>query len=126
MGRKVFISVLGTGNYKKCRYQSSDESVCIQTKFAQKAALMYVNAQEWTENDRVFILLTKNARNKNWTGLSRCLRSLRLPCPIQAVSIVDGKEIFIKYLHPTNASAPIVVSPSLILTSVMLFPLNAC
>ncbi len=92
MGRRVFISVLGTGNYQKCTYQSSDKSVSVQTCYAQEAALLYADALNWAPEDQVFILLTEDARQRNWNKLSQCLSSLGLPCSVKDIPIVDGKD----------------------------------
>ena len=92
MGRRVFISVLGTGNYQECIYQSSDKAVSVQTCFAQEAALRYVDAPNWDPADQVFILLTEDARQRNWDKLSQCLGSLGLHCPVKDIPIVDGKD----------------------------------
>ena len=92
MSKRVFISVLGTGNYQECTYQSSDKSVSVQTCFAQEAALLYADAPNWAPEDQVFILLTEDARQRNWNKLSQCLSTLGLPCSIKDVPIVDGKD----------------------------------
>src|SRR5574344_148109 len=86
MSRKVFISVLGTGNYKECIY--CDDKVSFKssgTRFIQKATLEYINAKQWSRNDTAIILLTKEARQKNWEdtdgkeGLFSELQRLNLP-----------------------------------------------
>lgn len=92
MGRRVFISVLGTGNYQECIYQSSDKTVSVLTCFAQEAALLYADAPNWDSADQVFILLTEDARQRNWNKLFHCLSSLGLPCSIKGIPIVDGKD----------------------------------
>lgn len=92
MGRRVFISVLGTGNYQECIYQSSDKTVSVQTCFAQEAALLYADAPNWDPADQIFILLTEDARQKNWERLSLCIGSLGLPCSTKDIRIVDGKD----------------------------------
>jgi len=104
--RKVFISVLGTGNYGRCRY-SSDEYISPECNYVQEATLDCIVAKEWTESDAVYILVTDNAYNMNWLdnghtdkdshqpirseGLESRLNSMQLPCNIKAVSIKDGK-----------------------------------
>lgn len=50
MGRKVFISVLGTGFYGACKYVK-DGFVSTETRFIQQATLEYVKAHEWGATD---------------------------------------------------------------------------
>lgn len=114
MARKVFISVLGTGFYEPCKYVIG--SFCsTETRFVQQATLEYLNVRNnWTTKnnddevvDRVIILLTDGAMNSNWSqtkrknkitgeeedylGLEQVLRNMNLPCPMEALSIPDGK-----------------------------------
>lgn len=114
MARKVFISVLGTGYYEACKYTKG--SFCsTETRFIQQATLEYLKVHNnWTTKnndgevvDRVIILLTDGARKTNWSqtkrtnkitgeeddylGLEQVLQNMNLPCPIEALSIPDGK-----------------------------------
>ena len=73
MPRKVFISVLGTGFYDACKYVKGS-FVSSETRFIQQATLEYLKVcNNWTTKnaegevvDRIFILLTDGAREKNW------------------------------------------------------------
>ncbi len=65
MARKVFISILGTGFYTKCKYISED-FVSSNTRFAQQAILEYNNAKNWNSEDKVIFFLTDDARKTNW------------------------------------------------------------
>lgn len=109
MSRKVFISVLGTGFYGKCKYKK--DGFCSRgTRFIQAATLeMLRDKSEWTEADRGYIFLTDGARRDNWQpegnkrkkfpgaqeedyeGLKDELDSLQLPFEIEPVDIPDGK-----------------------------------
>lgn len=107
MARKVFMSVLGTGFYYPCVYQGRKSST--ETRFIQEATLKEVGADQWSENDCVYILLTQEARKKNWdknitersrnnnsprepySGLELALENMKLPCQVKDVEISDGK-----------------------------------
>ena len=114
MARKVFISVLGTGYYEACKYIKG--SFCsTETRFIQQATLEYLKVcNNWTTKnndgevvDCVIILLTDGARKTNWSqtkrtnkltgeeedylGLEQVLQNMNLPCPVEALSIPDGK-----------------------------------
>lgn len=105
MGRKVFISVLGTGWYNECEYVGSNGRT--KTKFIQVATLNEVKAQDWSEDDAVYILVTKKAKEENWhlanderrnrcgeikeyIGLEKAITSLSLKCKVNTVDIKDG------------------------------------
>lgn len=116
MARKVFISVLGTGYYEACKYTKG--SFCsTETRFIQQATLEYLKvSNNWvTKNadgevvDRIIILLTNGAKDTNWhksiskrfnrkteteepyEGLEQILDNMHLPCPVETLSIPDGK-----------------------------------
>lgn len=112
MARKVYISILGTGYYLETKYYfgkkpSENEKI---TRFIQERTIGKF-CKEWTENDRIFIFLTKEARKKNWIenaqdehpdgsykGLSEILKELNLSAKIVDTNIEDGlseKEIWI-------------------------------
>lgn len=66
MGRKVFISVLGATPYRECVYMRGDYK-SNSVRFIQEATLEYFNnIEKWTSSDFVYILLTKEAEEKNW------------------------------------------------------------
>lgn len=108
MARRVFISVLGTGFYKKCKY-CKDTFVSSETRFIQQALIEYHNVKSWTDNDRVFILLTDRAKTENWdiadnqkcnkitgghedyAGLKHIIEDMSLPAKTEEVRIDDGK-----------------------------------
>ena len=107
MARKLFISVLGTGLYEKSVYTQGDFKSS-ETRFIQQATLELIGCKEnWTEEDRVCILLTDKAKVSNWEvssrkhphtkeeiayeGLNTLLQRMNLRPQIMPVSICDGK-----------------------------------
>lgn len=116
MARKVFISVLGAGFYEPCKYTKGSFKSS-ETRFIQQATLEYlkVNCNWTTKNsegeiiDRVIILLTDGAKDANWDKsitkrqkrktepeetyirLEQVLQEMNLPCPVETISIPDGK-----------------------------------
>lgn len=121
MGRKVFISILGTSFYRKSVYERECPAFkAKETRFIQLATLELLNAEEWDkENSLIVIGLTKGAMASNWCLLeserpnqrkapSRCkneeekweeyigLREELKDCfpniPIEECSIPDGKD----------------------------------
>lgn len=107
MARKVFISILGTGFYGKCKYVK-DEFCSSETRFAQKAALEHIKANEWNSDDACFIFTTERACKENWdiverkntlinevikyTGLKTLLERMNLPFKPENEMIPDGKD----------------------------------
>lgn len=62
---RVFISVLGTSDYKECTYKNEHES--ITTRFIQEA-IIHMYMKDITGDDKIIILLTKRAKETNWNG----------------------------------------------------------
>ncbi len=106
MTRKVFISFLGTGNYKPCHY-SRGEFISDEINFIQEATLEYLGAKQWNSNDAVYIMLTKDAREKNWIdngqknkdgniitqeGLCTRLAKMGLPMRVNDASTFQGSD----------------------------------
>lgn len=110
MGRKVFVSVLGTGFYNECRYVREDCNFkSSNTRYIQTATLEMVNASSWTSEDCAVLLLTDSAKKLNWdeciservnpkssknepyVGLRQQLCALNLPIAIKELHIPDGK-----------------------------------
>ena len=90
MGRKVFISVLGAGNYSECKYikdEFASEPVC----YIQEATLRMLRAnQQWDSNDAAYILLTDGAKEKHWELLSQRFAQMELPFAVDTVKIPMG------------------------------------
>jgi len=71
MGRKVFISVQGTGIYRECTYaidgNGEKGDFNCRTRFIQEATLKYLMHEGlWDKSGEVYILLTEKARKNNW------------------------------------------------------------
>jgi CRISPR-associated Csx2 family protein len=112
MARKVFISVLGTGFYGKCKYTRGEYNLekASETRFIQQSTLEYLNVYDWSKNDAAIFLLTGRAKTSNWNkeiksrenpytkekeeyfGLEYVLEQMNLPVEICPVDIVDGKD----------------------------------
>ena len=108
MARKVFMSVLGTGIYNPCIYKGKNAQ-SVATRFIQEASLKEIEADQWTADDRVYIMLTKSARELNWgkditervkpdktkvpySGLELSLANMNLPHSAIPIGIPDGKD----------------------------------
>lgn len=104
--RKVFISILGTGNYNLCSYRQGDFT-STKTPFIQEATLDFLRARsEWSKYDAAYIFLTPTARISNWqaepidiyvshevkkyAGLEPTLNQMKLPFPVVPVDISEG------------------------------------
>lgn len=103
--RKVFISILGTGNYKPCSYRQGDFT-STETRFIQEATLDFLRARsEWCATDAAYIFLTPTARTANWqaepiniydshkvkdyAGLEPTLSQMGLPFPVEPIEISE-------------------------------------
>ena len=95
--RKVFISVLGAGGYRECKY-TKDDFVSQPVRFIQEATMDMLQQQtEWNSNDAAYILLTDGAKNANWlddgmpdkipgaTGLHSRLEAMKLPFKVHTI-----------------------------------------
>ena len=109
MGRKVFISVLGTGYYGECVY-ARDGFTSSSTRFIQHATLeMLTQKGNWTADAHAYVLVTKEARETNWhipgdmrtnmrtkadepyAGLESVIEGMNLPFEVSGVDIPMGK-----------------------------------
>lgn len=107
MSRKVFISILGTSFYNKCKYVTND-FCSTETRFAQQSILELVGGCQWSKDDACYIFTTEKACKENWdvrermnyrtqgvekyTGLKTVLHNMKLPFEPQAIKIPDGKD----------------------------------
>lgn len=104
--RKVFISILGTGNYNPCIYRQGDFT-STETRFIQEATLDLLRERsKWSADDAAYIFLTPTARIANWqaepidiydskkvkryAGLEPTLDKMGLPFPVEPVDISEG------------------------------------
>lgn len=107
MARKVFISVLGTGNYTACFYTNRQNKFKSEsTRFIQTATLENLNAKEWKKDALALFLVTQESYKLNWKndgqtnrasgetikseGLESCLSKLNLKCKVEHLLIADG------------------------------------
>lgn len=68
MGRKVFLSFLGTGNYKQCTYQSDILGRSKVVDFVQEA-ICELACKNFQKDDCALIFLTRDAERKHWQSL---------------------------------------------------------
>lgn len=86
MSRKVFLSFLGTGNYKNCNYffgtQKIDNVIYIQE------AVSRIFCNDWNNSDAGFVLTSSAAKDKHWQKLKNRLQDL--PFLVNNVDIPTG------------------------------------
>ena len=91
MARK-FISFLGITNYIEMYYEYNQERTADKTKFVQVALLELVCKQFDVRKDRIVILLTQTAREKNWDGLKNALMEKGVPeSMIQTIDVEEER-----------------------------------
>ena len=76
MGRKVFITTLGTSTYKKSVYEREEDGfVSEETRFIQLATMDYLSKKEaldWNDENCVFLVgLTEKADVENWNFIGK-------------------------------------------------------
>ena len=85
MARKVFLSFLGTGNYKECKYVCQEKGESKIVKYVQEA-ILDLYAKDFSKNDIAYIFLTKDAEEKHWEKLMDKIGEK--PFSIQAITNV--------------------------------------
>lgn len=99
----VYLSVLGTTDYKPCTYYVGTDFEVPNVRFVQEASAALF-CRDWTEDDRILIFTTDDAYKKNWLdnghekngkilerdGLVRRLNGLKLKPSIRNVMIREG------------------------------------
>lgn len=85
METTIFLSFLGTNEYRECYYKFDDETkIC--TKYTQIAILQKHN----NEVDDIFVFLTKDAKEKNWIGDGNLYdQLLKLGIPNEKIHPID-------------------------------------
>ncbi|MGC8658912.1 MAG: TIGR02221 family CRISPR-associated protein [Desulfomonilaceae bacterium] len=107
MGR-VFLSVLGTGDYVECIYKFDGDFESVPTRYVQEATVSRY-CKDWGPNDKIIIFTTSDARDRNWNdhdyydkiekrsyqreGLETRLKSLGILAQITNIDIVEGKSV---------------------------------
>lgn len=86
MGRKVFLSFLGTGNYKNCNYYFNDCKTTGVTYIQE--AILNIFCKDWDKSDVGFVLTTSDAKNKHWQNLKSKLQ--KLPFLVDHIDIPTG------------------------------------
>lgn len=96
---RLFISFLGTGNYKSCNY-TWPNGEC-NTRFIQEATLHMIDAEKWDATDRICIFLTDKAKGNNWlshtdeetstVGLEKVIEKMQLKAQVKAITVAEGK-----------------------------------
>ena len=107
MGRKIFLSVLGSGYYHEARYYHGNEATGKEplVRFVQEANILE-KCLDWPSNSKAYFFVTqgeKGSRKQNWNaiaqkdhpngsyeGLSSRLEKLSLPFEYEAIDIPDG------------------------------------
>lgn len=65
MGNRHFVTVLGTGNYAECVYETEDKQFAYKTPFVQIAVLKHIMS-EYRPGDKITVFATQTAEEKNW------------------------------------------------------------
>lgn len=65
MARKLFLSFLGTGLYRKCTY-FDEKGEYGETRYIQEATLRQIGATEWEKPNAIRIFITEKAFEDNW------------------------------------------------------------
>ena len=93
----IFVSFLGTGRYEECNYQLDGYRPVKAVRFVQEAFVRLLG-NDFSENDRILVFLTSEAREKNWQdrqeengGRIEGLQSRLAACDIKAT--VHGIDI---------------------------------
>ena len=83
---KKFISFLGEGDYQPCKFKLPDNNISTDVTFVQEAIIKTL-CMEFTEEDAICILITKEAKEKHWENFLEQLKLLDLKCKIIPVDI---------------------------------------
>lgn len=105
---KKLISFLGTNKYLAGSYFIGDQ-VSTPQNFIQ-AALIEIVCKDWTAKDEIIILLTKEAKEKNWIdnnsngylGLNKTLQNLNTDIKITAIDLDDATQELDHWDHLFN------------------------
>lgn len=100
----IFISFLGTNNYKECKYTFGQEESST-VKYVQEH-IINTKCREWNEDDEILIFVTEGSKSKNWLnadhkdkdgniipnkGLEERLSELKLKASVKDIPIPAGK-----------------------------------
>lgn len=101
--QKIFMSVVGTGNYTPANYLLGDQSC--SNRFVQKALLSMLKEQG-VQYDRIIFFLTKEAREKNWEAFRR---EIRKGTEIEVIED-EGLHPFLKRAFPDSQICDITIA----------------
>ncbi|MEA1995301.1 MAG: TIGR02221 family CRISPR-associated protein [Campylobacterota bacterium] len=87
----LFISFLGTGDYKPCSYRYGNQKIKIENVDFVQETIVSLFCSDWQEKDRILIFYTKKSKEKNWEKLNIKLKSLNMKPSIEGILISDGK-----------------------------------
>ncbi|OQX18733.1 MAG: CRISPR-associated protein [Desulfobulbaceae bacterium A2] len=104
MGRKVYVSFLGTNDYEPCNYSLSGMPKVDNVRFVQEAGICRY-CMDWCSDDAINIFTTEESYQKNWLndghsregktlkreGLRERISSLSLKAQVQEKRIPSGK-----------------------------------
>jgi len=104
MGRKVYVSFLGTSDYKPCNYSLSGMPKVDNVRFVQEAGICRY-CMGWCPDDAIYIFTTEESYQKNWlndghsregktlqrVGLRERISSLSLKAQVHEKRIPSGK-----------------------------------
>ncbi len=82
-----FITFLGTGPYKVCRYLL-DGKISNDVIFIQEVIIKEI-CKNFTKDDEILIFLDDGAKQANWNSLTQVLRNLGLKCKITDIDITE-------------------------------------
>ena len=88
-----FLTVLGTGSYNDCVYEWGEgKEERLETKFAQMATLKKIT-ESTSQNIKITVFLTKDAREKNWEEFKKELEKTYPNSEIVDASIKEGRNL---------------------------------
>ncbi len=99
MGRKVYVSFLGTNDYLSCNYTHPDHAAVCDVRFVQEATIRWYCA-DWRHDDLICLFTTDESHGKNWLdnghgnpaqGLGSRIASLPLQASIKKIRIPSGR-----------------------------------
>ncbi|MFW5799935.1 MAG: TIGR02221 family CRISPR-associated protein [Spirochaetota bacterium] len=89
---KVFIAFLGTTDYNECVYYFDKNNIPDKSYKYIQEYLINELCTDWTNEDKILILLTEESKEKNWNNkLEGKLNDLGLKTEIKAINTPHGK-----------------------------------
>lgn len=104
---KKFISFLDTGDYQPSEFKLPNNFISTDVTFVQEA-LIKALCMEFTEEDTIYIYVTKEAKEKHLENLLGQLKLLDLKCKIIPVDMKYTTRISVSFLHVTYAYSGVI------------------